>query len=230
MDAQVGRARHRELLGNHVRQTTIGLLCEAVTLVPLEVAGSTPVAHIMKKRFCTECGLKRPIEDFDGGPSRNVCKRDHANLGFHPLSKAARRKHRRELQKLKKVAHTAKKVQRVVSHHDNFPVRPAKMSKAEYAAYLTSPHWIEFKERYAASDKLQECFVCGTPKFELHHRTYDRVHQELLEDVVPLCDEHHRRVHRAVRAGKSLMDAHTWVKSLYQRGEREEVRVTKIDN
>jgi hypothetical protein len=99
------------------------------------------------------------------------------------------------------------------------PTAVHPLSAKEYALYLETPHWQEFRDRYRASNLLQECFVCGSPEFELHHHTYSRVGNEGLLDVVPLCDTHHRSVHKTVKAGVSLTSAHTYVKMRYTRNE-----------
>ncbi len=65
-----------------------------------------------------------------------------------------------------------------------------------YAAYLKSEHWGNFKKRYRASKAHpQNCRVCDTSGPDLHHVTYERLGAERLDDVMPLCDWHHRKVH-----------------------------------
>lgn len=64
-----------------------------------------------------------------------------------------------------------------------------------YADYLASDCWRNFKEKYKNSTREQFCLKCGDPNFHLHHLTYDRICRERLEDVVPLCGDCHRREH-----------------------------------
>jgi 5-methylcytosine-specific restriction endonuclease McrA len=65
-----------------------------------------------------------------------------------------------------------------------------------YAQYLRSEHWLKLRARYRASRRLpQKCLGCGNPRFELHHRSYQRVGHELLTDLVPLCRACHQKVH-----------------------------------
>lgn len=71
----------------------------------------------------------------------------------------------------------------------------SKAAKARYAAYLKSPHWKSVKARYWASKRPKCCIVCGDPNFELHHRTYQRVGRERLDDLMPLCRTHHAKAH-----------------------------------
>jgi hypothetical protein len=99
------------------------------------------------------------------------------------------------------------------------PTELYPLSSKEYALYLTTPHWQEFRDKYRASNLLQECFVCGSSEFQLHHHTYARVGNEGLLDVVPLCQLHHQATHKAVKSGVSLANAHTYVKMRFQRNE-----------
>ncbi len=99
------------------------------------------------------------------------------------------------------------------------PTSSLPLTAKEYVRYLETPHWQEFRDKYRASEHLQECFVCGSTEFELHHHNYVRLGNEALEDVVPLCREHHQAVHKAVKAGVRLTNAHTYVKMRFQRNE-----------
>jgi hypothetical protein len=67
-----------------------------------------------------------------------------------------------------------------------------------YAAYLRSPQWEAVKWRYKHSRLPQGCQECGAKQVDLHHRTYKRIGgKEHLSDLVPLCRQHHRSIHRA---------------------------------
>lgn len=65
--------------------------------------------------------------------------------------------------------------------------------------YLESPWWRELRGRYVAEPSAPHCCaVCATPRYELHHRTYERCpYQEQLTDLIALCRQHHERLHRA---------------------------------
>lgn len=65
-----------------------------------------------------------------------------------------------------------------------------------YQDYLKSNHWHVFRKR-AFRHYGRKCYVCGTEEGEihLHHNNYSRLGGELLSDVIPLCDEHHRMFH-----------------------------------
>jgi hypothetical protein len=70
-----------------------------------------------------------------------------------------------------------------------------------YRDYLRSPHWNSVKARYRASDLPQVC-MCGEEKVQLHHTTYERLGEELLKDLVPLCARCHAMVHVLERRGE----------------------------
>lgn len=74
-----------------------------------------------------------------------------------------------------------------------------RWTKAAYAEYLRSTHWVNKRAEYRASDMPQACVVCGAKRVDLHHRTYDRIGAERLTDLVPLCREHHGEAHRLRR-------------------------------
>jgi hypothetical protein len=75
-----------------------------------------------------------------------------------------------------------------------------------YAEYLRSEHWAAIKAKYRASKMPQRCVVCGEGWVDLHHRSYKRIGQEHLHDLVPLCRAHHNEVHTALFYGSSTRD------------------------
>jgi len=72
-----------------------------------------------------------------------------------------------------------------------------------YSAYLKSEYWITLKGQYVAEFHPEHCALCDNPNFEFHHRTYVRIGQERLTDLVPLCATHHTAVHKLVGADMS---------------------------
>jgi hypothetical protein len=87
-----------------------------------------------------------------------------------------------------------------------------------YGDYLGSSAWYRLKGRYRKSGLPQDCFLCGADEeIDLHHRTYERICEEDLADLVPLCAPCHRLAHELVRRGdlpdfdtaslRSLVDA-----------------------
>lgn len=67
--------------------------------------------------------------------------------------------------------------------------------KEKYHKYLHSPEWI------AKRDKIKEerkcCEICGeTEKLQVHHLNYDNVGNEKDEDLMLLCEYHHKVLHK----------------------------------
>jgi hypothetical protein len=98
--------------------------------------------------------------------------------------------------------------------------RPPKLSKSQakhlkrqlpkfgfhtLGQYLLSERWEKTKERYSRSATPepgykkrglpQKCVVCRDPNVDLHHKSYARLGEERLDDLVPLCRTHHDQLH-----------------------------------
>lgn len=72
----------------------------------------------------------------------------------------------------------------------------------DYSDYLRSPQWGAVKRRYRESLLPQECGLCRSDgPLEFHHKTYERVGEEELRDIVPLCHGCHSMVHDLERRG-----------------------------
>lgn len=64
-----------------------------------------------------------------------------------------------------------------------------------YKDYLKSKHW-KRKRLKVLKERGRKCEMCdATKKLEVHHITYDRVGNELHEDLMVLCREHHATIH-----------------------------------
>jgi hypothetical protein len=115
---------------------------------------------------------------------------------------------------------------------DRVPTSEAPMTAKEYARYLKTPHWQEFNRNYReADDVLHFCFVCSNSSYELHHHTYERIGQEEMADVVPLCRAHHEAAHQAIKARQTtLAKAHVWVKQRVQAGQPLGLRARRWKN
>jgi 5-methylcytosine-specific restriction endonuclease McrA len=63
-----------------------------------------------------------------------------------------------------------------------------------YQAYLQSLHWGAIRMRVAHRHR---CDFCGdTPRsFEVHHKTYDRVGREEMDDLMLVCPQCHEEIH-----------------------------------
>ena len=70
-----------------------------------------------------------------------------------------------------------------------------------YQDYMQSPEWKSKREKVLIFWG-RRCALCNSPtRVEVHHRTYDRMGQELLTDLIPLCFECHDRHHGFMRRG-----------------------------
>lgn len=66
-----------------------------------------------------------------------------------------------------------------------------------YQEYLRSEHWQETRRRFKASALGKRgCYVCGTrERLDVHHKSYKRIGNERLSDLVHLCRECHHMTH-----------------------------------
>jgi hypothetical protein len=70
-----------------------------------------------------------------------------------------------------------------------------KMTKAEYQKYLMSTEW-QHRKSWVLNYWGNRCLICNSPdNLEVHHRTYERVGEELFTDLIPLCSRHHSQLH-----------------------------------
>jgi len=74
-----------------------------------------------------------------------------------------------------------------------------------YKEYLASAHWQIFRVNV-----IQwwggRCCLCNKPGFEVHHRTYERVHNEELCDCVYLCKPCHKKHHGVMVDGNEFFN------------------------
>lgn len=66
----------------------------------------------------------------------------------------------------------------------------------DYNKYIQSDDWKKVKARHKEAGLSDECLNCGTPEgITLHHRTYARLGNERLTDLIPFCWRCHKKVH-----------------------------------
>jgi 5-methylcytosine-specific restriction endonuclease McrA len=76
------------------------------------------------------------------------------------------------------------------------PERLAQLKSMPYHDYLKTPEWYR---RRAVTLKIAEfkCMLCFSPdELTVHHRTYERLGQERMTDLLVLCRECHELFHR----------------------------------
>ncbi len=72
----------------------------------------------------------------------------------------------------------------------------------KYLEYIASPQWRKKKEAFKKSKHFKNgCFVCGSNKVDIHHKTYKRFGAERLPDLVALCRACHDTIHEMIRHG-----------------------------
>ncbi len=83
------------------------------------------------------------------------------------------------------------------------PGRPPNLRALPYGEYLQTPHWKRKRE-----DKLRavgrRCQVCnqGPGPLDVHHRTYERLGEELDLDLTALCRSCHHLFHEHGRLSR----------------------------
>ncbi len=126
--------------------------------------------------------------------------------------------------------------QRILSFKRTLPNR-LDASKREYydrlsqlgfqtlEEYQCSELWLRTKRRYRSSDYPQRCLVCGACDFDLHHRTYARLGEEELFDLVPLCSMHHKQLHDLLDQDPTLCvkDTHDYLIILVNKEHTDEL-------
>ena len=71
-----------------------------------------------------------------------------------------------------------------------------------YSEYLLSKHW-KAKRKHIFEIRNHVCEICKkklTTRFEVHHKTYERIGDELEEDLQLLCHKCHVELHRRLTA------------------------------
>jgi 5-methylcytosine-specific restriction endonuclease McrA len=65
----------------------------------------------------------------------------------------------------------------------------------DYTAYLRSPEW-NARRRAALKRAGFKCSRCpSTTRLHVHHKSYERLGEELPRDLLVLCDQCHRKEH-----------------------------------
>lgn len=94
----------------------------------------------------------------------------------------------------------------VVARREQRAAALATLGYASYGDYLNSPAWDGLRRRYY-EQRPRICHTCGAGDgVQLHHRTYERVGREELDDLMPLCNPCHGMVHALERRGDASLD------------------------
>lgn len=68
-----------------------------------------------------------------------------------------------------------------------------------YEQYIQSAEWKALRQKVLERDRFQCQTCCSTDDLEVHHRTYDRLFHEDLEDLITLCHECHEAITCVIR-------------------------------
>lgn len=77
----------------------------------------------------------------------------------------------------------------------------------EYSDYLNSEAWKSKRIQRMAISHFR-CAACKAKSTEVHHLTYERIFNEDMQDLLPLCRNHHICAEEAKRAGLILTTGH----------------------
>ena len=76
-----------------------------------------------------------------------------------------------------------------------------------YNAYLQGKQWKDFRERTVK--ERGKCEKCGKVEdLMVHHLTYERLGNELPEDILVLCEHCHREIHAKACSGKARFNTY----------------------
>jgi 5-methylcytosine-specific restriction endonuclease McrA len=94
-----------------------------------------------------------------------------------------------------------------------------------YSEYLHSNHWKLLKVRYRKSKlfKSGACSICGSYKrINIHHKSYIRIGNERLSDLMVLCQDCHHKLHKAYN-GKVSSHINLWTMAKHMRCKQRSV-------
>jgi hypothetical protein len=82
--------------------------------------------------------------------------------------------------------------------------------RIKYETYMSSDAWRRTRARFFAATGNTTCRGCSrTDEVALHHRCYDRLGTERLDDLVPLCPMCHQGAHDLHRTGRHSLEQAT---------------------
>jgi len=80
-----------------------------------------------------------------------------------------------------------------------------------YDKYLLSPHWRAFRQKILKGWDYKCCWCNSPDQLEVHHRTYERLGKEKMNDCVCLCDGCHVSAERAKQRGLKTQKANQYL-------------------
>ena len=104
-----------------------------------------------------------------------------------------------------------------------------------YNQYLKSSHWYKLKIRFRNSAYSKGCcYICGNKNnLNIHHKTYRRIGNEKLNDLLELCQKCHEEVHLLEKCSDArqfnLSNAHIRIKKQKQKRSKKIRRFGKCE-
>lgn len=86
----------------------------------------------------------------------------------------------------------------------SFWTRLRALGYGSYPEYLASEHWQDVQRRFWASRLAERCAGCKGRPTQIHHRTYKRLGQEWLNDLVAVCRDCHVAIHAVEQEHRSI--------------------------
>lgn len=108
---------------------------------------------------------------------------------------------------------------KTAAYKEDREIRLREQGWHSYKGYTRSKAWKERRARWYRDHPNAVCYVCllRDGPLILHHRTYKRLGDELDQDLIPLCDKHHRKAHwMYTNEGVALLEAHEAVRRAYR--------------
>ena len=82
-------------------------------------------------------------------------------------------------------------------YKDTWDRRECNLNGTTYEEYLQSEHWQTIKAKALRRKKYRRCTFCPNTKVQLHHKDYKWINTPYeLRSIIPVCDSHHRMIHR----------------------------------
>ena len=94
-----------------------------------------------------------------------------------------------------------------------------KLPKLKYHQYIKSKLWRDRRFKYFKDNK-KECQACTSSlRIALHHISYQRLGNELDDDLIPLCWECHGEYHRKYKNDKLFKNTNIFIDEKLQEKE-----------
>jgi hypothetical protein len=106
-----------------------------------------------------------------------------------------------------------------------YPIKCSNTNEIVYSynEYLKTEHWKILKREYYASGLSKICHRCNKSNipYDFHHRTYKRLGNEYLIDIIPMCRSCHYESHDIL---KSKTSSRTNIWNVHKKGKKKILR------